>query len=153
MTISRRQPRGFTMVEMLFLLIMLGVFALAASKLFYVNITAARKTAEAQNAIASFEAGLSAMRADVWNAREIAEPGSNVIEVTTPKLTVMWTIEGDQLVRQEDTGDVRKWTAPPGLTIAAAKSRVVVRSPAGRESRGGEAWLASRNLLTKEMSR
>lgn len=169
MTASRRQSRGFTLTEMLIVLILMGFFALAASRLFYATVTLSRTAAQSENNSASFESALSALRSDVWRATKIDEDdGKGLVHLTIGDQVIMWTIgkvwrDGPngtpiqspfpEISRVEDTGDHRSWPSPPGATLASEKSRVVLRVPAAQGTRAAEFWLSSQPLLALEMTR
>ena len=146
MTRAMRHPHGFTTIEMLFVVILISVFALSAAKLFHATMTLSRNTAAAHNSTVSFDALLSALRADVWRARRIEDAGAGAVKLTLADAQVQWSV-GESIVRSEGGRD-RVWTPPPGLSIAADEQRVIVRVAGG-----DEVWLASQILLVEEMIR
>ena len=129
------------MPELLIAIGILGVFALAATRLFYATIRIGHATAQQQDAAGSFDAALGVLRADAWSAPEIAAANE-----TAAKLgNVTWTINSTTLTR--DAGDnsrPRTWPIAKGTTfIVVDGTSLVLRVPAAFGERGGDVRLVS----------
>jgi prepilin-type N-terminal cleavage/methylation domain-containing protein len=134
----RRHRRAFTIAELLLAIGVLAIFAAAATQLFHLTFRVSHATAQRQDAVASFDSALTAMRDDAWVATEIAAS-----DPATAKLgKVTWSVKETKLTR--DAGDgrpARMWPAPKGLTFATDNDGVAlllrVPASAGGGERGG----------------
>ena len=151
MSKSIRHPRAFTMVEMLLALILIGVFALSATKLFSATMKLSRNTAAAQNTAASFNSALAALRADVWRARKIETLDRGIVILTLADMQVQWSID-EQIMRSKESGDQRVWEPPTGTSLHADATKVILRVPPTTQAAGGEIWVASQPLLIEKMT-
>src|SRR2546430_16098730 len=123
--------RAFTITELLAVLILLTVFSLIAGKLFHATFTLARTASQTQDAIATFDSAIAAIRADVWSARNVTvEPQSINLEGIT------WKIAGADLSRTEGER-IRHWTVPPGITFSGDGAGVGLVLPESKTAHGG----------------
>jgi len=144
--------RGFSLAELLLALGVLGLFGAAATQLFHTTFRVSHATAQQQDAAASFDAAVAAMRDDAWVASEIAAP-----DPATAKLgKVTWSVKDQTLTRDAGDDRSRTWPAPTGLTFAADGGALVLRVPAGSgggaggRERGGDVRMISEpNLLSR----
>ncbi len=143
--------RAFTIPELLLAIGVLAIFAAAAAQLFHATFRVSHATAQRQDAAASFDAALAAIRDDAWVATEIAAP-----DPATAKLGgVTWSVKETTLTR--DPGDgrpPRKWPAPNGLTFATENDGVVLllRVPAGTGERGGDVRMISQSKMLSRLN-
>ncbi len=113
---SRR--RGFTLMELLCVIILLGTFGLIAGRLFYATFHLYDQTADAQNQTAVIDASLTTLRADTWSAKRIEVADPHTARLTMPDNRVItWTIQTNDLLRQ-DANETDRLSAPPGATFA-----------------------------------
>ena len=130
----RRRHLAFTIPELLFAIGVLGIFALAATRLFHSTMRISFAAAEQQDAAGSFESALAALRADAWSAGEIASP-----DPATARLgKVTWSVKETTLSR--DAGDgcrPRTWPAPAGVSFAAEGATLVLRLPPPKSGERG----------------
>ncbi|MBI1370963.1 MAG: prepilin-type N-terminal cleavage/methylation domain-containing protein [Planctomycetes bacterium] len=88
-----RRARGFSLMEMVTALMVLGAFALMATSLF--NSSMGIATGEGRRAATDgqFEAALAAMRADAWDGYDLrsASPVVALIRISGER-TIMWRV-------------------------------------------------------------
>jgi prepilin-type N-terminal cleavage/methylation domain-containing protein len=146
---SRRRRSGMTIVELLLAIGVLGVFALAATQLFYATFRISHATAQQQDAAGSFDSALSVLRGDAWTATEITAP-----DPKTAKLgKVTWTIHETTLTRDAGDGShPRTWPMPKGLTFASDGVSLVLHVPAARGERGGDIKMVSEPLTLSRLT-
>lgn len=145
---SARRRRAFTMPELLLALGILGVFALAATQLFYATMRVSRNAAEQQDAAGSLDSAVATLRADVWSAGEIATPDASTANVGT----VTWRIKDSALTR--DAGDdaaPKRWDIPPGATFSAERAAIVLHVPRTKSERGGDVRMISQSLVLAKL--
>ena len=146
-----RRPAAFTVPELLFALGILGVFALAATQLFYATMRVSRNSAEQMDAAGSFDSAVAALRADAWAAREIATPSENTAKLDK----VTWTISDTTLMRDAggdgDGATLRRWEIPPGATFSGEPAAIVFRVPRTKSERGGDIQMVSQPLVLAKL--
>jgi prepilin-type N-terminal cleavage/methylation domain-containing protein len=104
MSTTTIRHRGFTLWEMLTVIILLGAIGLILSRLFHATFRVIDTAPRARDEIVRVEAMLTQMRDDVWRAREVrVESPANIgVDQTT------WTI-GDSVVTRSSGDEVREW--------------------------------------------
>jgi hypothetical protein len=115
----------------------LVAFALIAGRLFHATVKLSHETAEGQNAAASFNSAIAALRSDVWAARDITVNDPQTATMTLGDGKVIWTIAGTALTRTQGT-DADHWEAPAGAAFSVDGAALVLSAPDSRSSRGGE---------------
>jgi hypothetical protein len=121
--INRRH--GFLMIELIFVLGTLAVFALLATRLFYSSEGIFRTSGFVQRDAARFAAATTRLRDDVSNADEVRVVSPNqlqIAEAASPPL--QWRIAGDDLVRI--AGAVEQHWAINEPTSFAAQGKMVL---------------------------
>jgi prepilin-type N-terminal cleavage/methylation domain-containing protein len=146
--------RGFTMLEILMALIIVGLSLTIAGELFESTMRASQSAAESHNAASSLETAVAVLRNDVWGASAIDVAAAQGV---TLKLaggrSVTWTIAPDGiLTRMESDVPPRKWTLPPGASLAAEEAELILRLRASKFSAGGEVRMSSQVLLLRRMA-
>jgi prepilin-type N-terminal cleavage/methylation domain-containing protein len=146
---SRR--RAFTIPELLLAIGVLAIFAAAAAQLFHATFRVSHATAQRQDAAASLDSAVAAMRDDAWIATELATP-----DESTAKLgNVTWAVKETTLTRDAGDGQpTRSWPAPKGLTFAAEDdgAALLLRVPAGPGERGGDIRMISQAKLLSRLT-
>ena len=142
--------RGFWLVELLILLGMLGLIALAGGRLFSTAIRLGHDSAQAANAAASFDALDSVLRHDVWSAREMAAGDDGAAAtLNSGEKKITWTIHNETLTRDDGQG-TRTWPISAGSAFTIDGPSIVLRLPATRTFRGGEVrWTSQAMLLAR----
>jgi type II secretory pathway pseudopilin PulG len=147
---SRRNRAGFWLLELLFVIGLLAIVALIATKLFGATIRLGHDTAEAQNHAATLESLITAIRSDMWGAAkfETADEGRTVTLNLPGERTIAWSIADETITRTEKDGPPRRWAIAKGTIFAADGSLLVLRLPAD----GGEARFASERELIARLA-
>jgi Tfp pilus assembly protein PilV len=124
MTHPIRQRRGLTMPEMLIMLIILSVFAVASTRLFQTTMKLATSTANSQDAALRLDHATALLRADAWTAPEIAAQGNRVTLGD-----IVWSIEKDTLKRSDAAEKVSQWAVTPGTAFSMDGATLVLSVP------------------------
>ena len=148
------RSRAFTITELLLALGMLSIFAIAATQVFYATFRAGNAAAASQDAAGTFDSAVSALRADVWMAGDIAAP-----DPATAKLgQVTWKIDHARLTRDAG-GDhdrpgaqPRTWPIPTGTSFVADGASLILRVPSTNGERGGDVRMISQPLVLSRLS-
>ena len=155
MTSASRRPsprRGFTLTELLIVLILLGFVALAGGRLFNAAIRLGHDSAQTQNTAAAFDAMVSSLRADAWSAASIETDGGRaVIHPAGGGPGVTWSSAGGVIVRDPDGGVPRPWPIGADVTFRTDGPTLVVRIPQTRSTAGGELRFVSELQLLARM--
>lgn len=121
-----RKRRGFALVHILFALMLLGAFAVAATHVFRLAVLTTESSARAQERSLRIEQALHSMRRDVWQADSIDALEPMVLRVTAPDGVVQWNSQGGGELSRTVGTDVRKWTTL-GLRFEPQGSAVLVK--------------------------
>jgi type II secretory pathway component PulJ len=146
--------RGVMMIEMLMLIIILGVFAVVATRMFVTLMKLNQQTAQVHTDTVRFDAAMRALRADVWSATQMSGSGS---EMSLNGGKVQWKVQKDgTLVRveqREGKRDEKRWEAGlPQLSFMVKGSSVVVTVTQTKTTRGGELQLISATSLAERLA-
>jgi type II secretory pathway pseudopilin PulG len=128
---------GFWLIELLFVLGLLGIVAILATKLFTATIRLGQDATQAQNHAATLDSISAVLRSDLWAAAkfEVAADGRRAT-IAGGKEEVTWSIDGETMTRLEkDSPTPRRWSIAKETTFDADGAMLVLRLPAG----GGEA--------------
>lgn len=98
---------GWSLIEIVGVLSLLGVFAVLASGLFAGVARVERDSRTSQTLSTQFDHMLHRLRRDVWSATALAAPDAQRLLITTGGETVTWTF-GEGVVR-ESGGGVQAW--------------------------------------------
>jgi len=150
----RRKRRGFSLIELLCTIILLGAFAIIAGRLFNSTFHLYYDTAEAQNQTASIDGALTWLRADVWSAKRIDVSDPHKATMTMPdNRVIIWTIHADDLLRNEgDTNE--KMHAPPKATFATDGVALTLHvAPAANVSAVDEIQMPSEMNVLEKLTR
>jgi len=124
----RNGHRGFWLIELLMAIILLAVFGLVAGRLFHTTVLLSYHESDAQNAVASFESAMNALRADVWTAKSMDADDLTTLGITVSDRTIRWHVNGTEISRS--AGNViDRWTVPEGLALTIDGPSVVVEVP------------------------
>ena len=107
---GRPRKGGFVLINVLFALMLLGAFALAATRVFRLSLQTTESSAKGQERSLRVEQALHTMRADVWQADSVDAVESTTMRLAEADGAVEWKTQGEgELVRTAGK-DVRKWT-------------------------------------------
>lgn len=143
---------GFTLTEMLVILILLAAFAIVASRLFFTTMHLTMDSSDAQSAASAIDATLASLRADAWAAKQIDVPDPYIVKLTTPDGAIItWTIGEGDMTRSEGKAE-QHLQSPPGIAFASEPAAIVVtvtdpQSPSGK----GEIRMASQSAVLAKL--
>lgn len=141
--------RGFALTEMLVLLGLLGVIALAGGRLFESSIRLTRASAEAANAAASFDSMTQSLRRDAWAAEAFVATDSGA-RLRSGDAAINWRISKATISR-DDGQLTRHWPIGADAGISVDGPALVLRIPA--TSGGGEIRFVSQLQLLSGSAR
>lgn len=100
----RQRVGGFTLMEIMTVISLYGVFMLMASQLFVTNTHLLRGAHEAQDAILRFERIVEQMRRDVWSATDLQiQDEHTLILRATGQPAVTWRMVTDEQTLLRDS--------------------------------------------------
>jgi prepilin-type N-terminal cleavage/methylation domain-containing protein len=135
---------GFTVTELLFVLLLLGVFALMGTRLFYASVGIMQGAAKITESAMRFDSAMAAMQHDVFlsDSTEMLSPNSLTVHRTNGS-PVQWQASGTDIERT--AGDAQQhWNIGQKIDIRL-QGQIVLIHPAI----GGELAMASALEITK----
>jgi type II secretory pathway pseudopilin PulG len=117
---GRRTRRGaFTILQVLFALMLLGAFGVVAARVFRLSILSSQAAAQNQERDLRTEQALRALREDVWQSQTIDGVEPSRIRLTSRDGPIEWRTAGPDgdLVRARGK-ETRKW---PALRLGFAR--------------------------------
>jgi type II secretory pathway pseudopilin PulG len=112
MSAPTRQPRrrGFLLVNILVVLMLLGAFMLAATRVFRLSILSTQSASREQERALRLEQAMRALRADVWQASAVQSVQPNQLQLTTGDSPVRWDIDGEGNLTRSAGKDSQSWS-------------------------------------------
>jgi type II secretory pathway pseudopilin PulG len=108
----RQPPRrgGFMMFELLAAIILLGVFALVATRLFTWSMRVTAEAPQSEGQILLFDSMLEQLRDDAWTSANVRTIDERSIDVNDG--AIRWAVGADGSVTRTSTGgETRAWRA------------------------------------------
>jgi len=105
--------RGFALLEILGLLVLLAVVALVSARIFRSVMQVISETPARQEAMMRLDAMTDALRGDVWAAKSVNAPDEQTAVIADPAgEQVRWTFQSDAVQRERvgEPSDVRRWS-------------------------------------------
>ena len=142
--------RAFTITEMMAILILLGAFAVIATRLFTSTIKLGHNYGQAQDAATSAGFALTLLRADVATARDFKSPDASTIQLTSADdKPTTWTIQSNKLVRAQ-ANEKNQWPTPAGgASFAATDATVILKFT---DPDFGEIWMPNQSRQTEKLT-
>lgn len=116
---TRHRPaRAFALVEMVFVVALIGFFTLLAAELFTATIAVPRKTGSAENTMLQLDSVLRRMRTDAWGAAAIEFDGDRAATLKRPDGTrILWRADDDGAISRQVEPAPATATAPAHWTV------------------------------------
>ena len=109
--------RGFTLVEVLLALSLLGVFSLVAYRLLGANMKVTEATLMADSNSARFDRAVAALRTDVFDSASLEMPSPGLLRVHgSDKQLVEWKIDHNTICRTQASAR-RAWDVGQPLDL------------------------------------
>ena len=145
-----KRPNGFSILEMLVVLGLMGFVFFVASQLFHATMEAWRMDTRMADHNARVDAAIAKLRVDVWHSQSMQAVNSqNAIMTLASGDQIAWSIESDgTLVRAHADGSERFEAAGPGWSFHVDGSSLFVEDV----SRPQEMCLQSECLLLARIS-
>ena len=132
---NRRTSRGFTLTEMLFVLMLMGVASVLATRLFTGSMRVIRTAPLSQDRLAAIDRATASLRQDVWAATRMDVPDAHTLVLTTPDQTqVRWSLANDAITRIAG-GHQQHWPAKIQLRVERQGDQIVLKGPDDDELR------------------
>jgi prepilin-type N-terminal cleavage/methylation domain-containing protein len=115
----RQSPRGFTMIEVLMVLGLLGIIMLVSDRLFVAGMHASSSSAQVQNHAMALDSAISALRADCWFAQKMtATPTRATLAPPGAAEPITWTTTSGTLIRHAPGTPDRAWPISADVKFA-----------------------------------
>ena len=124
MTRRARHGRAFTIGHMLFALVLLGAFAVAAARVFRQSVLTTRTAADGQERSIRLHQALRTLRADVWQAASVDAIEATHIRLAAPDSAIQW--RADAHLTRTAGKDSQTWS-DLGLRFERQGSAILVR--------------------------
>lgn len=125
MKIKRPFRRGFSLLELLFALSLLGTFALISTRLFTASFKVMWQTSQASEIPMRFDAAISTLRSDVAAAASIDVPDTHsLILHDAAGKTIQWHCDNQHDISRHDAVAQRSWDV--GQTIEFQRDGAIV---------------------------
>jgi prepilin-type N-terminal cleavage/methylation domain-containing protein len=149
-----KSRRGFTLTEMLAVLILFTAFAVIAERLMTTTWRVSYKASVAQNQTASIEKALAALRADTWAAQKITAKDATSTELDLGGGKVIaWSIHDGKFSRREGNREDH-WQAPPDAALSSDGAALVLSvSDPKKDIAANRIQMVSQTLLLAKMTR
>lgn len=109
--------RGFSLIEILLTLSLLGVFSLLAFRLLGANMKVTEATLMADSNTARFDRAVAALRADVFDSASLEMPSPRLLRIHgSDKQIVDWEIDGNT-IRRTRAAARRAWDVGQALDL------------------------------------
>lgn len=147
---SIRRTAGFTLLHMLVVMPLLGVFLLVATQVFNHAVALTKEARLKEERTAHFDHALRQLRRDVWGAIELTAGSPQRVEMTTAGgERITWTAPdaGEAMHRTVNDAAARRFGFPTTASFRVDGPTLVLVTDEG------EAVLISQVLLAKEETR
>jgi len=124
---------GFAILELLFVLALLGVFALLATQLFRASINVMHNAARTGESAMRFDSAMAVMRDDIFLSASTEMPDSNSLVVHRPDGSIVrWQTAGTEI--QRTSGDtIRQWNVDQKIQLRQQGQIVLLQPATGAE--------------------
>jgi prepilin-type N-terminal cleavage/methylation domain-containing protein len=146
---------GFSLTELLVVIGVFSIFALAASKLTQTTIRVGHDAGYGQMSASQFDAAGRTMGHEVWGASDITLKGERAMTLKMADgATIDWTVDPQGTFTRTQQGEPpRKWIArAAGASLTREGVVVVIHLSETKASRGGEVRLISQMILAQKMA-
>jgi type II secretory pathway component PulJ len=134
---------GFTLTEMIVLLMLFALASLLSARLFTSSMKMIDLAPRAQNHFAAVDRMAASLRIDVWGAVKVEIPDLHTLVLTQPDQTsVRWQVMDDGMVRTTSSGEQR-WPVTTPLTFSQQGAVIVLQNNAGEQLRFVDQYLAA----------
>ena len=149
-----RSASGFTITEMLALLILIGIALVLAMRLFVATTKLNYQTGQAHTETARIDSIVRALRGDVWGASEMTASNPASLTLSSSVGKIEWkTADDGALLRtetREGKSEARRWPAGASkFTFRVEGPIVTLIVPDSTAGRGGQVRLASQLQLAQ----
>ena len=118
--------RGFTLTEMLAVIILFSAFAIIAERLITTTWRVSYNASQSQNAATSIESAINVLRSDVWSAQTITTKDVKSVELKRGDgHLVTWSIDGGKFSRRDGAREDH-WQAPPGASLSSDGTTLIL---------------------------
>jgi Tfp pilus assembly protein PilX len=147
---------GYSLTEILFVLGLLTIFAVVATRLFGSTVRIMYASADEQNTTSALDSAMRALRGDAWNASTLATPDPHSLRIAQAEQSVEWSIDQEgNLIRSthpaKASATAQRW---PGLgrhlAFESAGAAVNVRVLDQRQKPSAQVSLVSQVMLARE---
>src|SRR5438132_5222012 len=104
---------GFTMLEMLGILLMMGVAGLMSARLFAASMRVIGSAPQVQDRDARLDRMCGILRKDVWNASKINCAPDAVMLIHSDGSTIRWRFSSDGAIRMAGDAPEQRWSVEP----------------------------------------
>jgi prepilin-type N-terminal cleavage/methylation domain-containing protein len=124
----RISRRGYTLLELLCTLSLLGTFALIATRLFTSTFKVMWQTSQSSEVPMRFDAAISTLRSDLASAASVDVPDAHSMIVhDTAGKTIRWQCDGRHEISRHDSATQRNWDVGQSIEFHRVGAIVLIR--------------------------
>jgi type II secretory pathway pseudopilin PulG len=124
----KRRNQGYLIIEVLIVLMLLGVFALVATRLFYASMKVITASSSGTDPAMRFDTAIAALRQDLSTADSSEMPDAKTLVIHAPgNQIVRWQADGTHELSRESMGQQRRWDVAAPVEFHRDGSIVLVR--------------------------
>lgn len=130
-----RLHRGFMLIEMMLVLSLLAIFALAATRLMVLCIRVPKQVGQKRDQIVRFDLAMGRLRQDIWRASALRCIDVHTLQIQSPgDPDVTWEARNGQISRSAGNSSIKEqWSlgADVSFVSRSAGAEVDIREPTG----------------------
>ena len=130
-----RSHRGFMLIEMMIVLSLLAIFAVAATQLMVLCIRVPKQVGQKRDQIVRFDLAMGRLRQDIWRANSLRCIDAHTLQIQSPgDQDVSWEARNGQISRSAGHSSTKeRWSLGADVSFVSRPSgaEVDVREPTG----------------------
>jgi len=130
-----RSHRGFMLIEMMIVLSLLAIFAVAATRLMVLCIRVPNQVGQKRDQIVRFDLAMGRLRQDIWRANSLRCIDAHTLQIQSPgDADVTWKAHDGQISRSAAHSSTKEqWNLGADVSFVSrpAGAEVDIREPTG----------------------
>ena len=125
---KKLRHRGFMLIEMMLVLSLLAIFAVAATRLTVLCIRVPKQVGQKRDQIVRFDRAMARLQQDLWRASSVRCMDNHTLQLQSPgQPDVTWKAQGDQISRSmTDSSRAEQWSLGAEFSFSARPAGVEI---------------------------
>lgn len=147
------QRHGFFLIELLMVLLVSAAFFLIAARVFSSTMKLNYAASQAHKGTVRLDSAVRMLRADAWNARDLAAKDGVVTVTMFDGSTIAWAVGNDGTLTRTAGNRVQRWPLEaPGLKLAVGDREVIVTIPESQQVHAAEVHVVNQRAIAEGMA-